>query len=203
MLVVVVHTSGISGEQVPWTGRRHDDDGPESTGRPTADGLFEAVFHALHDGEQVAIGFDCPLTVPADGAEAPDAAAAVRVAQSVDAGPGIEQLRHLVAELGQWRPWTIVTTSLPRWRATTSVLLWETSLPPAGGSDASAAIDAFYAMIRSGDQPVADGAQAPLVNLAAVAAVESEVTADAAELTRPVLRVPVDTGLDTGLVTAG
>ena len=63
MLVIAVDSADATAQQLSWTGRRHDDDGTESTGASTAQGLFEAVFHALHDGEQVAIGFDCPLTV--------------------------------------------------------------------------------------------------------------------------------------------
>jgi hypothetical protein len=103
-------------------------------------------------------------------------------------------LRNLVTELGQWRPWTIVTTSLPRWRATTSVLLWEAVMAHPGESAASVAIDAFYAVVQ-GDAPVGEPAPSALVNLAAMAALDSEVTADPAELTRPVLRIAVEAAL--------
>ena len=73
MLVIVVDTDRITGDELPWIGRRHDDDGPESTGEATAQGLFDAVFAALHDGEQVAIGFDCPLTAPASQLDSDEA----------------------------------------------------------------------------------------------------------------------------------
>ena len=114
MLVIVVDTDRITGDELPWIGRRHDDDGPESTGEATAQGLFDAVFAALHDGEQVAIGFDCPLTAPASQLDSDEAEQLVALARSHTDSPGLAALRHLVMELGTWRPWTVVTTSLPR-----------------------------------------------------------------------------------------
>jgi hypothetical protein len=192
MLVIGVETGEISPERVQWTGRRHDDDGAESTGAATPQGLFDAVFAALHDGEQVAIGFDCSLTVPADDLGSTDAELIVARARDLPVGPGIDQLRRLVKELGTWRPWTIVTTSLPRWRATTSVLLWQADAAPGAEHTAASAIDAFYATIRRGDQPGAGGDDEALINLAAAAALDSDVTADHAELTRPALRIPVE-----------
>ena len=42
MLVIAVHGAEIADDRVPWTGRRHDDDATESTGVPTAEGLFDA-----------------------------------------------------------------------------------------------------------------------------------------------------------------
>jgi hypothetical protein len=192
MLVIAVETASISPQRLPWSGRRHDDDGAESTGAATTQGLFDAVFHALHDGEQVAIGFDCPLSVPAVALVATDEAAVLAAARELGAGPAIDQLRRLVRELGVWRPWTIVTTSLPRWRATTSVLLWQ-AVPAAGAEITPAsAIDAFFETIRHGDQPGAGGTDGALINLAAAAALDSEVTADAAELRQPVLQIPVE-----------
>jgi hypothetical protein len=198
MLVIAVETASILPERLPWTGRRHDDDGDQSTGDATPQGLFDAVFHALHDGEQVAIGFDCPLTMPAEGIDPTDPDAARVRAREADVGAGVQQLRHLVEELGSWRPWTIVTTSLPRWRATTSVLLWEADPEPGAVGTAAAVIDAFYEMIRRGDEPGAGAADEPLINLAASAALDSEVTADAAELTRPALRVRVESQVPAG-----
>jgi hypothetical protein len=191
MLVIAVQTAAATAQQLSWAGRRHDDDGTESTGEPTPAGLFDAVFHALHDGEQVAIGFDCPLTAAADQLDNSDPATLIARAGAVERGPGVERLRHLVTELGIWRPWTIVTTSLPRWRATTSVLVWEAVPAPGAKVSPQAAIDAFYAMLGSGAQATADGATTAVLNLAAAAAVESGATADAAELTAPVLRVPL------------
>jgi hypothetical protein len=184
VLVIAVDTTSSTADELRWTARRHDDDGPESTGEQTAQGLFDGVFHALHDGEQVSIGFDCPLTAPADGVDPKDATAVLAVADA--GGAGLAALRWLIDELGKWRPWTIVTTSLARWRATTSVLVWEAG---ADGSpvDSEAAIDGFYAVLRA-DAATAD-TEGGRLNLAAAIAVASEATADAAELTQPVLRV--------------
>jgi hypothetical protein len=187
MLVIAVDTGSISPERLAWTARRHDDDGPESTGVATAQGLFDAVFSALHDGEQVAIGFNCPLTRPVTDTADSHPEAALARAVAVDGGPGVAALRALVDELGHWRPWTIVTTSLPRWKATTSVLLWEAAGDEAVGEPA---IDAFYAMLR-GPGNVPSGSGEPVLNLAAAAAVASEASADPGELTRPVLRIRV------------
>src|SRR5579859_2578785 len=63
MLVIAIETG--SGAPARWAGRRHDDDRPDATSGASPAELFDAVFHALHDGEQVALGLDCPLTVPA------------------------------------------------------------------------------------------------------------------------------------------
>lgn len=175
MLVIAVDTTSTASDALHWVGRRHDDDAFESTGEPTARGLFDTVFAALHDGEQVSIGFDCPLTASA-GVDPLDAAGD---------GPALAALRWLITEVGTWRPWTIVTTSLPRWRATTSVLVWE-----AGGGDAAAAVDGFYALLRADAPPVGDAADGS-VNLAAAIAVASDATADEAEVRLPVLRVAV------------
>ena len=90
-------------------------------------------------------------------------------------------------ELGTWRPWTIVTTSLPRWHATTSVLLWEAA-PESGGAAPLDAIEAFYALVRAKEHSETDAVGA-ILNLAAAAAVSSDATADPAELTKPVVRV--------------
>jgi len=190
MLVIAVQTAGMDGDKVPWTGRRHDDDSTESTGAPSAQGLFDAIFHALHDGEQVAIGFDCELSLPA-GDDAADSDALLARARGVEAGQGVTELRHLVQELGRWRPWTIVTTSLPRWRATTSILLWEAVSGSGAASSPLDAIEAFFDTVRAGDQQDVGEPAQPVVNLAAAAALDSEVSTDPAELTRPLLRVPV------------
>jgi hypothetical protein len=194
MLVIAVHGAEIDGDRLPWTGRRHDDDATESTGTASAQGLFEAVFHALHDGEQVAIGFDCPLSIPGEPGESSDVASLLARAESVDATPALTELRRLVRELGMWRPWTIVTTSLPRWRATTSVLMWEAVAESDAAVTPLDAIEAFFAVLQSGGQSDDDAAP-PTLNLAAAAAVSSEVTADPAELTGPVIRIPVRSGV--------
>lgn len=194
MLVIAVHGAGIADDRLPWTGRRHDDDATESTGAASAQGLFDAVFHALHDGEQVAIGFDRPLSIPAEPGDSSDVAILLARADSVDATPALTELRRLVRELGKWRPWTIVTTSLPRWRATTSVLLWEAVAESEAAVNPLDAIEAFFAVVRSGGHSDPGAAQ-PTLNLAAAAAVDSEVTADPAELTGPVVRIPVRPGV--------
>src|SRR5271154_5364315 len=70
VLVIAVQTGSLGGpaRSGGWAGRRHDDDRPDASSGATSAELFDAVFHALHDGEQVALGFDCPLTL----AVAPD-----------------------------------------------------------------------------------------------------------------------------------
>jgi hypothetical protein len=179
VLVIAVESRRITSSELPWLARRHDDDEFESTGEQTAQGLFDAVFHALHDGEQVSIGFDCALTAAGAGIDPQDPAAVLAAAGD---SPGVGALRWLIDELGTWRPWTIVTTSLARWRATTSVLVWEAE------TSGAAALDGFYAVLRA-DAPSSAGDSAVL-NVAAAIAVASEATADTAELTQPVLRVP-------------
>jgi hypothetical protein len=176
VLVIAVNTAAATPDRLPWTGRRHDDEGTESTGVQTPEGLFEAVFYALHDGEQVAVGFDCALT-------APDAESA----RELESGPGMAAVRHLVTELGTWRPWTIVTTSLARWRATTSVLVWEAVAD--GAVEPGAAIEAFFATLRTARE--ADEPGPPCINLAATVAVTSGASADASDVTRHALRVRV------------
>ena len=147
MLVIAVDTGSLPGGHMRWAGRRHDDDRPDASSGDSPSELFDTVFHALHDGEQVALGFDCPLTVPVSpdqgAAAGPDGALAT-LAEEAAARPGIAELGHLLGQLGTWRPWTTVSTSLSRWKANTSILLWEAV--PAEGSDgvaASAAADSF------------------------------------------------------------
>ena len=96
----------------------------------------------------------------------------------------MRQLAWLLTELGHWRPWTVASTSLPRWRATTSVLVWETE-----SSDLDAAVEAFFT-IAHGDHGAEDPS-ARVVNLAAAAAVRSELTVDADQVDEPVVLVRV------------
>src|SRR5690348_10941613 len=103
MLVIAIETGSRPGRRVWWSGRRHDDDRPDASSGASAAELFETIFGALHDGEQVALGF-----------------AALEAG-----GPGLAMLGHLLNELGVWRPWTTVSTSLARWRANTSILVWQ------------------------------------------------------------------------------
>ena len=150
MLVITMETGSLPGGRTRWAGRRHDDDRPDASSGTSSAELFDAVFHALHDGEQVALGFDCALTMPVPPdqgrASAPaDADALVTLAEPAASRPGLAELGHLLGELGTWRPWTTVSTSLARWKANTSILVWQAV--PAPGADAvtaSAAADSFF-----------------------------------------------------------
>lgn len=165
------------GDGLRWSGRRHDDDGPGAVRGGAVGELFDTVFAALHDGEQVAVGFPAPLAV-----DAPDVEAAFASAERDD--PTVRQLARLLTELGRWRPWTVVSTSLSRWRATTSVLVWETD-----SDDLDAAVDAFFALARSRAEHGAESPDARGINLAAAAALRSELAADDSQLREPVVLV--------------
>ena len=142
-MVIGVRAATPSSDDLAWSGRRHDDDKPGAVRGSSSADLFDTVFHALHDGEQVAVGFGGPLTTPVDedqrnldGAGQEDRA--ISLLDQAEAGaPGLAGLDRLLGELGKWRPWTAVSTSLPRWRATTSILVWELlpSSNAAGESD--------------------------------------------------------------------
>jgi hypothetical protein len=96
----------------------------------------------------------------------------------------VGHLEELLRGLGDYRPWTVVSTSLPKWRATTSVLLWETP-----GADLDAAVEAFYALVtRRADRGQEDWA-APVVNLAAACAQRAGLTVDPAQLSEPVVSI--------------
>jgi hypothetical protein len=173
---------------MPWAGRRHDDDTPGASSGTTPAELFDAVFGALHDGEQVALGFDVPLSepVPADQGEV-DADALLGLA-----GPGIADLGQLLGELGTWRPWTRVSTSLSRWKANTSILVWEAV--PGDGADgvtASTAADSFFRQLRTAAESEPGPSAEPVVNLAAVVAQRAGLLADASELARPPIVITV------------
>ncbi len=195
MLVIAVDTISSTPGRPVWSARRHDDDGPDHSGRLTDEGLFEAVFHALHDGEQISIGLDCELTAPVpdgparDGAPAPDQAGAA----SADSA-GVAALTALLDEIGMWRSWTVVTTSVERWKATTSILVWQAagraaSAQPGDRSFADSAIEAFYGSLFDADAPAADGGSAAVLNLVAAVAQRAGLQVDAAELRRPVVSI--------------
>ena len=199
MLVIAVDTGSLPGGRMRWAGRRHDDDRPDASSGDSPAELFDTVFHALHDGEQVALGFDCPLTVPVSpdqGAAAGQAGALATLAEEAAARPGIAELGHLLGQLGTWRPWTTVSTSLSRWKANTSILLWEAV--PAAGSDAvaaSAAADSFFRQLQVAAGPGAAGATAgTVVNLAAAAARRAELLTDVSELAQPAVSITVTSG---------
>jgi hypothetical protein len=188
VLVIAVETGSRPAGQMPWAGRRHDDDTPGTSSGTTPAELFDAVFGALHDGEQVALGFDVPLSepVPADQGAA-DADALLGLA-----GPGIAELGQLLGELGTWRPWTRVSTSLSRWKANTSILVWEAV--PGDGADgvaASAAADSFFRQLRTVAEDKPGASEGPVVNLAAVVAQRAGLLADASELARPAVAITV------------
>jgi len=187
MLVIAVETASLPAGRVRWAGRRHDDDRPDASSGSSSAELFDAVFRALHDGEQVALGFDCPLTVQA----APD-----RDPAGATAAPA--ELGQLLRELGIWRPWTTVSTSLARWKANTSILVWQAV--PASGSTAvtaSAAADSFFRQFPSAARQPEDATDAgagTVVNLAAVAARRAGLFVDASELARPAASFAVTGG---------
>jgi hypothetical protein len=152
----------------------------------------------LHDGEQVAVGFPAPLSVAAasdqsssgsGGGDLQDATVAALAAAVVES-PAVAQVDLLLRELGRWRPWTVVSTSLPRWRATTSVLIWEIGNAADGGSvDVDAAVEGFYELVRTRAEHGAELTGTTVINLAAAAARRAELTVDRAQLTEPVVRV--------------
>jgi hypothetical protein len=187
--------------RVRWAGRRHDDDRPGASSGTSPAGLFDAVFRALHDGEQVALGFDTPLTSPVPGPagrRAEGAGTLVMLAEPAMTRPGIAELGHVLGELGTWRPWTTVSTSLSRWKANTSILVWEAV--PAGGSGgvaASAAAEGFFRYVQPGaarQERDKEAAPGPFVNLAAAAARRAGLLADPAELARPAASITVSDG---------
>jgi hypothetical protein len=209
VLVIAVQTGSLggpagsvgSGGSGGWAGRRHDDDRPDASSGATSAELFDAVFHALHDGEQVALGFDCPLTLtvsPDQGALAAeaDADALVNRAEPAATRPGLTELGHLLGELGTWRPWTTVSTSLSRWKANTSILVWEAVPAEGSGSvTASAAADSFFRQLKTAAEP---GPEVPaagtVVNLAAATARRAGLFVDASELGRPAVSITVTGG---------
>src|SRR6202050_3193571 len=156
MLVLAVEA--VPDGHVRWAGRRHDDDRPDASSGASPSELFDAVFHALHDGEQVALGFDCALTIPVPPDQDPvppnqDPVSPNQdpvppnqdLAESAASRPGLAELGYLLGELGNWRPWTTVSTSLARWKANTSILVWQAvPAPGANAVTASAAADSFF-----------------------------------------------------------
>ena len=197
MLVIVVETGALAGGRTRWAGRRHDDDRPDASSGASPAELFDAVFAALHDGEQVALGAGCPLTlpVPPDQGAAVDAGALLELAEPAVTRPGTAELGFVLGELGVWRPWTRVSTSLSRWKANTSILVWEAV--PAEGADgvaASAAADSFFRQLPTAARREPDVAGRPVVNLAAAVAYRAGLLADASELSRPAVSITVTAG---------
>ena len=194
MLVIAMETQASPPGQLRWTGRRHDDDESDATSGASAAGLFDAVFHALHDGEQVALGFDCPLTLPvAPDHSGPDTAG--DLAKQAEGRPGIAELADLLGQLARWRPWTTVSTSLSRWKANTSILVWE-AVPAAGsgGVRPAAAADTFFRRLRAAE-PEEEPAEGTVVNLAAAASRRAGLFVDAPELACPAVAITVASDL--------
>jgi hypothetical protein len=200
VLVIAVETGSPLGGSTRWAGRRHDDDRPDASSGASSAELFDTVFHALHDGEQVALGFDCPLTLPVSpdqGAAAAqaDADALVKQAEPAATRPGITELGHLLGELGTWRPWTTVSTSLSRWKANTSILVWQ-AVPAPGTAEvaAGAAADSFFRQFPAATQEATDTGAGTVLNLAAAAACRAGLFVDASELARPTVSITVTDG---------
>jgi hypothetical protein len=197
MLVIAMETGSPPGRRTRWAGRRHDDDRPDASSGSSAAELFNSVFHALHDGEQVALGFDCALTLPVSPDQGPASARAddalvaladdalVALAEPAASRPGLAELGYLLGELGMWRPWTTVSTSLERWKANTSILVWQAVPAPGSGRlTATAAADSFFQQLPAAarrTEPVG----APVLNLAAAAARRAGLFVDRSELSRP------------------
>ena len=181
MLVIAMETGSRPRGRARWAGRRHDDDQPDAVSGSSPAELFHAVFHALHDGEQVALGIDCALTVPVSSDAEP---AATR--------PGLAELGHVLGELGTWRPWTTVSTSLARWKANTSILVWQAVPAPGSGEVAAgAAADSFFRQLGRATAQPADEDAGSVVNLAAAAARRAGLFVDPSELARPAVSFTV------------
>ena len=192
MLVIGVGTAQPSSDEFSWSGRRHDDDAPGASRGSSSAELFDAVFHALHDGEQVAVGVAGTLSTPLPdgGIDAVNQRAPEALATAEDQTPDIVPIRTLLDELGKWRPWTMVSTSLARWRATTSVLVWriETDDAAVDESVADAAVEAFYELVGTASEtpPASDER---VLNLPAAIAMRAGLGVDTAQLTEPPLAI--------------
>jgi hypothetical protein len=217
MLVIAMETGSLPGGRVRWAGRRHDDDRPDACSGVSPAELFDAVFHALHDGEQVALGLDCALTMPVAPDQDPASASAnagtnagatanagtdagtgtdalVTLAGPAASRPGLTELGYLLGELGTWRPWTTVSTSLARWKANTSILVWQAvPAPGTGAVTASAAADSFFRQLPAADRAAepAEEANGTVVNLAAAAARRAGLFVDPSELARSTVSITV------------
>jgi hypothetical protein len=125
-----------------------------------------------------------------------DADALVKQAEPAATRPGITELGDVLGQLGMWRPWTTVSTSLSRWKANTSILVWEAV--PAEGSGtvtASAAADSFFRQLQTATEPGTEAAAAgTVVNLAAATARRAGLFVDASELTHPAVLITVTGG---------
>ena len=103
MLVITMETGSLPGGRTRWAGRRHDDDRLDATSGVSSAELFDAVFHALHDGEQVALGLDCALTMPVPPEQGRASAPADADALVTLAGPAASQPGHRLEQSGPRR----------------------------------------------------------------------------------------------------
>ncbi|HEU5267581.1 MAG TPA: hypothetical protein VFU35_12820 [Jatrophihabitans sp.] len=192
MLVIGVGTAQPSSNEFSWSGRRHDDDAPGASRGNSSAELFDAVFHALHDGEQVAVGVAGALSAPLPdgGIDAVNERALEVLATAEGQAPDIVRIRTLLDELGKWRPWTVVSTSLGRWRATTSVLVWQIETDAAAVDEraADAAVEAFYERVRTASD-AAPASDRRVLNLPAAIAMRAGLGVDTAQLTEPPLAI--------------
>jgi len=208
MLVIAMETGSGPDGHVRWAGSRHDDDRPDaSSGVSPSCSAWKTASNSSA-GEQVALGFDCPLTMPVSSEQDPgsapadaDADALVTLAEPASSRPGLAELGYLLSELGTWRPWTTVSTSLARWKANTSILVWQ-AVPAPGASavTASAAAASFFrqlpAVTSRANEPAAatKPAAATVVNLAAAAARRAGLFVDPSELAQPAVSITVTAG---------
>ena len=187
MLVIGVGSTQPSSQEFSWSGRRHDDDAPGASRGTTSEDLFDAVFHALHDGEQVAVGVGATLSAPLSGDLADDEAVNL-LADAEAKSSDTAAIRTLLDEIGKWRPWTVVSTSLARWRATTSVLVFEIDADTVDTGVADASVDAFFEQVRSGSDPAAQTNNGVL-NLPAAMALRAGLDVDTDQLTEAPLSI--------------
>ncbi len=98
----------------------------------------------------------------------------------------------MLGQLGTWRPWTTVSTSLSRWKANTSILVWQ-AVPAEGSSEVApgAAADSFFEQLQTPTEPGTEPAAGAVVNLAAAAARRAGLFVEAAELAQPAVSITV------------
>jgi hypothetical protein len=188
VLVIGVGSTQPASAEFSWSGRRHDDDASGASRGTSSEELFDAVFHALHDGEQVAVGVAATLSAPLSGDLADDDAALNLLTGAEAKSSDTAAIRTLLDEIGQWRPWTVVSTSLARWRATTSVLVFEIDADAGDTGVVDAAVDAFFEQVRSGSDTAAPGRNGVL-NLPAAMALRAGLDVDTDQLTEAPLSI--------------
>ena len=101
----------------------------------------------------------------------------------------------MLGQLGTWRPWTTVSTSLSRWKANTSILVWQ-AVPAEGSSEFAigTAADSFFGQLHTATGHGTEPAAGAVVNLAAAAARRAGLFVEAAELAQPAVSITVTGG---------